>query len=179
MSRAKQGERRLSEDISDRRTLRADGNNSKSHSQDQQKLILEIARRALESGNRDPEQVFQVAKKVSLKADLVDNLRAYATRALFRVRGQSQVSEEQLTETEHAAALIDNSQVEQIEARILVRELLEGLSATDREIFLRMMNGQTCPEIDSAMNLKPRTAEIRSAVCKNALRRAVVKKLKP
>lgn len=150
-----------------------------STSQDQQQLILEIASRALESGHRDTDKVFEVAEQVGLRAHLVDNLRAYATRALFRVKGRPQVREEQLAETKYATALTDSSQVERIEARILVRELLEILSPTDREIFLRLMNGQTCREIDAAMNLKPRTAEIRSAVCKNTLRRAVVKKLKP
>jgi hypothetical protein len=39
------------------------------------------------------------------------------------------------------------------------------------------MAGETCPEIDSAMNLKPRTAEIRFRVCKNALRKVLQEKL--
>jgi len=135
VSRVNQGERRLLEDVSDQRTLKARGNNPEGHGQDQQKMILEIASRALESGDRDPDQIFQVAEKVGLKAHLINNLRAYATRSLFRIKARPQLSEEQLTETEHAAALIDNSYVERIEARILVRELLEALSPTDREIF--------------------------------------------
>jgi len=146
----------------------------------QQKLILEIANRALDNGNRDPDQVFAVARNVRLRAHLVNNLRAYATRAIFRVKSKPQIHEEQLVDTRHAAALVDDSHVDKIEARILVRELLEGLSSdSDREIFTRRMKGQTCPEIDTAMQLKPGTAEIRVTVCKNALRRVFQNKLKP
>jgi FixJ family two-component response regulator len=139
-------------------------------------VILEAAARALRNGFGDPERVFRVAEKVSQKVHLIDNVRAYAARAFSRATKRSPLREEQLTE-DHSSTLTDNSQVERIEARILVRELLESLAATDREIFLRLMQGQTCSEIDTSMNLKPRTAEIRSAVCKNALRRAVHKKL--
>jgi DNA-directed RNA polymerase specialized sigma24 family protein len=168
----------LSDDVSDPRKSNGGTENVEPCHRDQQRIILEIAARALESGDRDPEEVFHVAEKVGLKAHLIVNLRAYASRALFRVKKRPQLRAEQLTEIQHAAALTDNSQVERIEARILVRELLDVLSPTDREIFLRLMNGQTCPEIDAAMNLKRRTAESRLAVCKNALRRAVAKKLK-
>jgi hypothetical protein len=174
----RQGKSRLSESISDPHPNNR-CENVRSHSQEQQKLILEIATRALENGNRDLEQVFAVAENVGTKAHLIENLRAYATRALFRVRPKPHVQEEQLIETRHGPALSDSSYVERIEAQILVRELLDGLAATDREIFVRSMNGESCPEIDAHMNLKPRTAEIRLRVCKNALRRAVQNKLKP
>lgn len=72
---------------------------------------------------------------------------------------------------------IDVSQVEQIENKILIRELLETLKPLDREIFTRHMRGDTCPEIDADLGLKPRTAEIRFAFCKNALRKAFMDKL--
>ena len=147
---------------------------------EQHQTIVDVASRALENGHRDPEQVLQVARSVSRRAHLVENLRAYATRAIFRVRdsvGLDQAKEEPLEDFEFAAELIDGSQVEQIENRILIRELLETLKPLDREIFTRRMRGETCPEIDSEMRLRPRTAEIRFLICKNALRKAFMDKL--
>ena len=102
------------------------------------------------------------------------NLRAYAARSIFRVRDKAdaQPTEEQLNEERYAAELTDSSQVDNIENRIFLHQLIEKLSQLDREIFLRRMDGMTCEEIDEAMKLKPRTAEIRFAICKNALRKA-------
>lgn len=113
---------------------------------EQQQTILEVASRALEKGQRDPEQVLQVARSVGRRAHLVENLRAYATRAIFRVKdsvGLAQPKEEPLEDFEFAAQLIDGSQVEQIENRILIRELLDALEPLDREIFTRRMRGET------------------------------------
>lgn len=156
---------------------KADTDEHRLHSE-QQKMILEIASRALEVGNRDPDQVFAVARNVAVRAHLIQNLRAYATRAIFRIKVKPRVREEQIIETKHAASLVDASHVDKIEARILVRELLDQLpSDSDREIFMRLMRGQTRREIDAAMQLKPGTADIRVKVCKNALRRAVQNKL--
>ena len=110
----------------------------------------------------------------------MEDLRAYATSAIFRVKksvGKAPAEEEQFPEGGPAVEPADYSQVEQIENRILSRELLETLAPLDREIFLRSMEGKTCPEIDSAMHLKPRTAEIRIAFCKSALRKALQEKL--
>jgi hypothetical protein len=169
----------LSEEVSGRATSEGQAVNGESQSEEQQRIILEIASRALESGERDPDEVFQVAKNVSLRAHLVDNLRAYASRALFRVKRKPQINAVQLQDIQHSAALADTSYVEKIEAQILIQELLATLDRTDREIFTRRMNGASCPEIDQAMNLKPRTSDTRSTICKNALRRAVKKKLNP
>lgn len=145
-----------------------------------QKTILDIAKRAVENGHRDPEAILEAARRVGRRAHLVENLRAYATRAMFRVKnsvGFAQAKEHSLDDFEFAADLIDSSQVEQIENKILIRELLETLAPLDREIFVRRMRGETCPEIDTEMRLKPRTAEIRFLICKNALRKAFVAKV--
>ena len=142
--------------------------------------IMNVANKALQDGYRDPKQVLQAATRVGRRAHLLENVRAYATRAIFRVKSKmeaAQVNEQPLSDVEYAVELPDRSQVDHIENRILVRELLETLSPQDREIFLRRMAGETCPEIDSAMNLKPRTAEIRFRVCKNALRKVLQEKL--
>lgn len=145
-----------------------------------QETIVEIANKALASGERDPDRVLQAAKRVGRRAHLVEDLRAYATRAIFRAKNSlrmTQAREEPLSDFEFATELIDGSQVEQIENRILIRELLDTLTPLDREIFQRRMNGETCPEIDAAMRLRPRTAEIRFDICKNALRKAFLNKL--
>ncbi len=142
--------------------------------EDHQKTILDVASQALETGYRDPAEVLKAAKRVGRRAHLVANLRAYAIRAIFRVRDMAgaQPEEEQLSEAQYAAELTDDSQADNIESRIFILQLIERLSQLDREIFLRRMDGMTCEEIDEAMKLKPRTAEIRYAICKNALRKA-------
>lgn len=176
--RAKNGSIDLSEKASD--PLASANASEDGQHREQQRVILEVASRALENASRDPDQVLAVARNVGLRAHLIENLRAYATRAIFRVKPKPQIAEEQMNDTKHAAALIDLTHVDKIEARILVRELLEQLpSDLDRAIFTRLMNGQTCREIDASLELKPRTAEIRVMVCKNALRRAVESKLRP
>lgn len=142
--------------------------------------IVEVANKALQDGYRDPKQVLQAATRVGRRAQGVANVRAYAMRAIFRVKskmGSAQVKEEQLRDIEYDGKSPDRSQVDQIENRILVRELLETLCPQDREIFLRRMAGETFPEIDSAMNLRPRTAEVRFRICKNALRKVLQEKL--
>ena len=159
------------------RDLRSDS--GRSVSDEDQATIWEVASQALEDGQRDPERVLQAARRVGRRAHLVENVEAYATRAIFRVKktlGQAPVEEEQFPESGLAAEPADYAQVEQIENRILIRELLETLSPLDREIFLRRMAGKTCAEIDSTMHLKPRTAEIRTAFCKNALRKGLQEK---
>ena len=142
--------------------------------EDHKKTILDVANQALEVGYRDPTEVLKAAKRVGRRAHLVANLRAYAARAIFRVRDKAdaQPAEDQLNEEQYAAELTDDSQVENIENRIFLHQLIERLSQLDREIFVRRMDGMTCEEIDEAMKLKPRTAEIRYAICKNALRKA-------
>jgi hypothetical protein len=142
--------------------------------------ILEVTRKALQDGDRDPNRVLQAASRVGHRAHLIYNLRAYAMRAIFRARSKtkvSQVKQGQLVDVESAAELPDRSQADQIENRILVRELLETLCPQDREIFLRRMAGETYPEIDLAMNLKPRAAEVRFRICKHALRKALQERL--
>ena len=170
----------MSEDVKTWKELGFRVGNGDTLGQEHQQTILEIANKALEHGQRDPEQVFQAAKRVGRRAHLAENLRAYATRAIFRVKdsaGLVQSKEEPLDDFEFAAELIDGSQVEQIENRILIRELLDTLAPLGREIFMRRTRGETCPEIDTEMRLKSRTAEIRFLICKNALRKTFMDKL--
>jgi DNA-directed RNA polymerase specialized sigma24 family protein len=142
--------------------------------------ILDDANKALQNGDHDPKRILQAARRVGRRAHLVENLRAYAMRAIFRAKrpvDPAQLKEEPLSQAEAAAELTDRSQVDQIENRILVRELLDTLSPHDQEIFLRRMAGDTFAEIDSGMNLRPRTAESRFCICKNALRKVLQEKL--
>ena len=145
-----------------------------------EETLLEIAGKALHDGDSDPKPVLQAIKRVTVRAHLVENLRAYAIRAIFRAKRKAEAKQaitEQLVNIDRAAEVPDFSQIDQIENRILVRELLETLCPQDREIFLRGMAGETCEEIDLAMNLKPRTAERRVRICKSALRKELQEKL--
>jgi len=164
----------LAGDVTTWKTLDLRSEGGSAVAQDHQETILDIANQALEVGHRDPAEVLKAAKRVGRRAHLVANLRAYAARAIFRVRDKVDVQsvEEHLNEEQYAAELTDSSQVENIENRIFLHQLIERLSELDREIFLRRMDGMTCEEIDEAMKLNPRTAEIRFAICKNALRKA-------
>ena len=170
----------MSEDVRAWNELNLGARDEEALDAEQQQTILDVANKALENGHRDPEEVLRVAKNVRRRAHMVENLRAYATRAMLRIKdsvGLAQAKEEPLEDFEFAPELIDVSQVERIENKILIRELLETLKPLDREIFTRHMRGDTCPEIDADMGLKPRTAEIRFAFCKNALRKAFMDKL--
>ena len=57
--------------------------------EDHKKTILDVASQALEVGYRDPTEVLKAAKRVGRRAHLVANLRAYAARAIFRVRDKA------------------------------------------------------------------------------------------
>ena len=141
--------------------------------------ILEIASKALEDGDRDPKLVIQAARRVGRRAHLLQNLRAYAIRAIYRVKGGTksvEIKVEQLSEVEPESEVKSGSQVDQIENRILIRELLDTLTPQDQEIFLRSMEGETAAEIDLVMQLKPRTAERRFRICKNTLRNVLEEK---
>lgn len=72
---------------------------------------------------------------------------------------------------------IDDGKSDQIENRILVRELLETLAPQDREIVVRRMSGDSFPGIDNDLNLKPRTAESRYRASLVALRKTLRAKL--
>ena len=53
----------------------------RSVSEEDQATIWEVASKALEDGQRDPERVLQAARRVGRRAHLVENLEAYAKRA--------------------------------------------------------------------------------------------------
>jgi DNA-directed RNA polymerase specialized sigma24 family protein len=117
---------------------------------------------------------------VSRKLDFIGNLRAYATRAVSRALNKAergQKKKEALLSFGNMETAADFSQNDEIENEILVRELLDTFTPQDREIFLRRMDGDRFPEIDSEMNLKPRTAEQRFRVCRASLRQVLQDKL--
>jgi DNA-directed RNA polymerase specialized sigma24 family protein len=115
-----------------------------------------------------------------MRESIIGNLRAYATRAISRALNKAEKAQKKkdaLISFGDMETTADFSQNDKIENEILVRELLDTFTPQDREIFLRRMNGDTFPDIDSEMNLKPRTAEQRFRVCKGALRQALQDKL--
>jgi hypothetical protein len=68
--------------------------------------IVDVASKALQDGYRDPKQVLQAATSVGRRAHLLENVRAYATRAIFRVKSKmEQLNEQSLSDVEYAAEL--------------------------------------------------------------------------
>jgi ECF sigma factor len=145
-----------------------------------QEVIFDVAEKAILKSDRDPDIVLRAAARMSKKLDLIGNLRAYATRAISRALNKAERAQQKkdaLFSFGDMERAVDFSQTDKIENEILVREILDTFTTQDREIFVRRMDGDTFPEIDNEMNLKPRTAEQRFRVCKASLRKLLEDKL--
>jgi DNA-directed RNA polymerase specialized sigma24 family protein len=121
----------------------------------------------------DPDITIAAVHEAARQRQFVSNLRAYAARTIFRAMRKFEVSEAKRAARAdsgytHKLPALD-FQPEQIENRILIRELMETLSPTDREIFSLRMYRCTFPEIDAQLKLRPRTAEQRYRACKDQL----------
>jgi DNA-directed RNA polymerase specialized sigma24 family protein len=147
-------------------------------SESDKETILNVAEKVMLGSEHDPKYVLNAAQRVAGRLPLIDNLRAYATRALFaaddRAEKQQAAKKKQVVQRE-MDELPDLSHRDDIENRILVRELLESLPDLDREIVLRKVSGETGSAIDREMNLKPRTSETRFRAAKAALRQLFAK----
>ena len=137
--------------------------------------ILAAVDKAVLRSDRDPDVILKVAADVGRRVGRVkSNLQAYANRCIFRAMRKTEVAEhkrDELASPKELAHISDSYlNADQIESRILVRELIETPVPQDREIVLRHMFGNSFPKIDRDMNLKPRTAEFRFRFCKDALR---------
>jgi DNA-directed RNA polymerase specialized sigma24 family protein len=122
----------------------------------------------------------RAAAKVGRHVHAIDNLRAYVDRAIGRAIKKTVVAQTKKDRKLFSAGfsnLADSTNIDHIENKILVRELLDTLAPQDREIMLRRIEGCTFPEIDEELNLRPRTAEARYRACKDALRQILSDKL--
>ncbi len=142
--------------------------------------ILSAAEKAILDSDHDPIVVIRAAERVSRKLHLVDNLRAYASRAMSTAlhratkdRGQKEPSLSQ----RDMEGFPDLNRRDDIEKRVFVRELLESLPSQDREIVLRKISGETAKDIERELDLKPRTAEARFRAARTALRKLIADKL--
>ena len=137
--------------------------------------ILDAAERAILQIDRDPEIALRAAARVARQTHVVKDIRAYAIRAIFRAmkkKGFEQAKNDSAVRSSTDVAVLPSpADVGQIEKKILVRELLDTLSLRDREIVMRRVSGDTFPEIDNEMKLKPRTAETRFRASKAVLRK--------
>ncbi len=143
-------------------------------------IILSAAEKALLQSDQDPSIVIRAAERVSRKLHVIENLRAYASRAMStalhraaREQGQKEPSVCQ----RDPEGFPDLNQRDDIEKRVFVRELLESLPSQDREILLRKVWGDSGAEIERDLNLKPRTAETRFRAARTALRKLIADKL--
>jgi DNA-directed RNA polymerase specialized sigma24 family protein len=145
-------------------------------------IILGVAEKAIldSDHNTGVAIVIRAVERVGRKVHLIDNLRAYASRAIataVRRATRDQALKERPVCTRDMEALPDLSQQDTIEKQVMVRGLLETLPQQDREILLRKVAGETCAEIERDLNLKPRTAETRFRASKAALRQLLADKL--
>ncbi len=144
--------------------------------------ILAAVDKAVLRSDRDPDVILKAAADVGRRVERVkSNLHAYASRCIFRAVRKAEVAElkrDELASPKELAHISDSYlNAEQVESRILVRELIETLAPQDREIVLRHMFGNSFPQIDRDMSLKPRTAEFRFRFCKDALQSHLCQKL--
>ena len=140
--------------------------------------ILNVAEQVILASDNDPKHVIRAAKRVGKRLHLINNLLAYATRSLSDAderAGKLEAARQKHVVRRAMDELPDLSHREDIENQILVRELLESLPSLDREILLRRVSGESGPEIDRDMDLKPRTSESRFRAAKNSLRQLFFK----
>jgi DNA-directed RNA polymerase specialized sigma24 family protein len=141
--------------------------------------ILDVAGKAILDSDQDPAVVIQAAKRVGRRLHIIQNLRAYATRAInaaLHTAERKQVLKEQPVVQRNMEGIADLTRRDEIERRVLVREVLEHLPAQDREIFLRRMAGEPFSKIDGDLNLTPRTAETRCRAARRVMRRLLDEK---
>jgi DNA-directed RNA polymerase specialized sigma24 family protein len=145
-------------------------------------IILEVAEKAILDSDQDPAVVIRAAERVGRRHDIIQNVRAYATRtinAALHYAQRKQELKERPVARRDMEGIADLKRRDEIEKRVLVREVLEHLPAQDREIFLRRVAGEPYSKIDTDMNLTPRTAETRYRAAKRLIRQLLDEKLDP
>jgi DNA-directed RNA polymerase specialized sigma24 family protein len=166
--------------------IQLNGENNLPVSNEDRELILKSVDTALLHSDCDPDVILNAATMVARNIKRVrTNLQAYAGRTFFRA-----IRRAQATDRTQTARLSNNalrqipdppsvySSEERIGTSILVFELLGTLSVLDRDIVLRHMSGHKFQRIDQELNLKPRTAEFRFRICKDALRAQLTQKMR-
>jgi hypothetical protein len=148
-------------------------------SEETRQTLLKLIEKALGTPTADPSVVINAAANVCAKIGEIRNFRAYANRSIFRAVRQGYVAEckEQAIMQPLSGSVGDLADrtlsSETVEQQILIDELLSTLSAIDREIYVRHLNGQTFPAIDEALSLKPRTSEYRFREAQSRIRKAL------
>lgn len=145
-------------------------------------IILEVAGKAILNSDQDPAVVIRAAERVGRRHDIIQNVRAYATRtinaALHYAQRKQELKERPVVRRD-MEGIADLKRRDEIEKRVLVREVLEHLPAQDREIFLRRVAGEPYSKIDTDMDLTPRTAETRYRAAKRLIRQLLDQKFDP
>jgi hypothetical protein len=140
--------------------------------------LLRLIEKALGTPAADPSVLINAAANVCANIGEIRNFAAYANRSIFRAARRGYVEEckaqalmEPLPrELRHRE---DSTVTESVERQILIEELLSVLSPIDRDIYTRHLNGQTFPQIDKALSLKPRTSEYRFREAQSRIRKAL------
>ena len=105
--------------------------NQSSVSDNDRETIRQVAEEAIIESDHDPEIVLNAAAKVMGRRDVIENLRAYAKRAVVRALKRTTMAKAKKDPLAAAASLNDVygfTEQEKIENAILVRELIEILA---------------------------------------------------
>ncbi len=143
-------------------------------------VLLRFIEKALDTvPDADPSVLMSAASSVCSKIDGVRNFYAYANRTIFRMARRGYVEERKVQASIQPLPAKDHQldsltvPSDPIERQVLLGELLEILGSLDKEIYTRHINGQTFPQIDEALSLKPRTSEYRFREAQLRIRRAL------
>jgi hypothetical protein len=143
-------------------------------------MLLRLIEKALRTApDADPADLMNAASTVCANIDEVRNFSAYANRSIFRIAQRGNVAERKararLQPLREKSRHLESPTVssDPVERQILLGELLDTLHPLDKEIYMRHINGQSFPQIDKALSLKPRTSEYRFREAQLRTRRAL------
>lgn len=124
--------------------------------------LVECVISAIAPPKADVEAVLSRARAIVQRAaeGQIEDLRHYATKALFAVSRNASLKREREPVVSRAPQTIETLAGPAIEAspsalelRVLLRELLSGLQEADREVLIRHMNGWEHREIAQQLGI--------------------------
>jgi hypothetical protein len=142
-------------------------------------MLLKLIEKALATPDADPESLINAASSVCANIEDVRNFPAYASRSIFRVARKGYVAERKARARMQpfvekvGSPEFTTVSSNPIERQVLLGEVLDGLGSIDKEIYMRHINGQSFPQIDKALSLKPRTSEYRFREAQSRIRKAL------
>lgn len=140
--------------------------------------LVECVISAIAHPKADVEAVLSRARTIAHRAaeGQIEDLRHYATKALFAVSRNASLKREREPVVSRAPQAMETLAGPAIEAspsaleyRVLLRELLSGLQEADREVLIRHMNGWEHREIAQQLGISEATSWFRLRRAKKKL----------